>query len=323
MHAVPFADQKIKKIAMYAGCVALAAGIGMAFEYGRAMSWLHAVSLSLLAIGGSLAFLGSDLLRAAGRPLAPRIIAGLGIILLAGEYGTHFGYTVGHRVRDTQETGVQNTNYKDAQDNKASERVNLDMWREQLKNLLAQNAWAPTVKADAMRDELNAMDEAIRQEAARVRCADRCLQLKFKRAELEKKIGIAEQAADLSKRIEATQRILDKKTETAGKTEFRSSKIVNQTTAFAQLATWDDKPSDTAMSWTQLVLGAIIAALTTFLAPFFFAIAFSDIRQAARPTRAIDVGGLSALDANLGTHPSARALYLGSGPAGLRLTKAA
>lgn len=286
MHA-PIGEAQVKKVALYAGLVALAAGIGMAFEYGRAMSYLHAVSLALLAIAGSVGFVGADILRSKGRKTAAGVVTVATVGLLLAEYGTHFGYTVGHRARDQQETTVQNATHKAVQENREAEKANLTLWQEQLKALMAQNAWATTTKAEGLRGELAALKDRMTKEEQGQRGRKAGKGKEFEKLQdqytaLEAKIATVEQAADLTKRIEATQRLLDKKVETAAKTEFRSSKIVNQTAAFAQIAMWDDKPSDSAISWTQLVLGAIIAAVTTYLAPFFFSIAFSDIREAAR-----------------------------------------
>lgn len=292
MHA-NIGEAQLKKVALYAGLLALVTGIGMAFEYGRAMSWLHAVSLSLLAVAGSLGFVGADLLRSKGRKVAGTVLSAATVCLLLAEYGTHFGYTVGHRARDQQETTVQNATHRAVQENREGEKTNLALWQEQLKTLMAQNAWATTVKADGLRAELKDLQDRMAKEEQGQRGRKAGKGKEFERLQdaataTAKRIDTVEQAADLTKRIEATQRLLDKKVETAAKTEFRSSKIVNQTAAFAQIAMWDDKPSDSAISWTQLVLGAVIAAVTTYLAPFFFAIAFSDIKAAAKKAIAVE-----------------------------------
>jgi hypothetical protein len=301
MHSA-LSEAAVRKAALYVGVAALIVGMGMAFEYGRAMSMLHAISLGLLAIAVSIAFIGAEIYRAGGRHTAAIIatIAGVGFSL--GEYGTHFGYTVGTRASETQQTGVQNTKYAEAQKNRDREVANLDMWREHLAKLQADNAWVATVSADGLRAQVAAADLAIEQETARGGCGPKCLKLTKDKGDLENRIALAEQASDLSKKIEATQRILDKKVEVADTTEFHSSKIVNQTAGFAQIATWSDEPSESALSWTQLVLGAIIAAITTYLAPFCLSIAYGGIRGAkpedGKP--ALNVEGLSAIDATLG-----------------------
>lgn len=293
MHSV-MTETSIRKAALYVGLAALIVGMGMAFEYGRAMSMLHAVSLGLLAIAVSLAFIGAELYRKQGRTIAAMIATAAGIAFSAGEYGTHFGYTVGTRAAETQQTGVTNAAYKARQDQTASESRNLEMWRQQLAELQSANAWVATVRADGLRAQIDTADEAIRQEERRGGCGPRCLKLKQEKSSIEDKIAKAEAFADLSKRIEATQRILDKKVDVAVETKFHSSKIVNQTAGFAQIATWSDTPSDSALSWTQLILGAIIAAITTYLAPFCLSLAFSGIKGSS------DVSMMSLKDAGIG-----------------------
>lgn len=283
-------ESAVRKAALYVGVAALLVGMGMAFEYGRAMSFLHAVSLGLLAIAVSIAFIGAEMYRAAGRNTAATIamLAGLGFSI--GEYGTHFGYTVGTRVSETQQTGVTNATYKAIQDNRDREVANLDMWRKQLNDLTAQNAWAATVKADGLRTQLETANKAIENETARKGCKSKC-EIKMKeRDAIAEKIGKVEQVEDLTKRIEATQRILDKKVDVAANTVFHSSKIVNQTAGFAQIATWSSEPSESAMSWTQLILGAIIAAITTYLAPFCLSIAFGNSKGESHERQPRNVG---------------------------------
>ena len=219
--------------------------------------------------------------RNAGRSTAAAVAMIAGVGFSVGEYGTHFGYTVGTRVSETQQTGVTNATYKAIQDNRDREVANLDMWRKQLNDLTAQNAWAATVKADGLRTQLETANKAIENETARKGCKAKCEAKMKERDTIAEKIGKVEQVEDLTKRIEATQRILDKKVDVAANTVFHSSKIVNQTAGFAQIATWSSEPSESAMSWTQLILGAVIAAITTYLAPFCLSIAFGNSKADA------------------------------------------
>lgn len=278
MHSA-LSESAVRKAALYVGLAALLVGMGMAFEYGRAMSTLHAISLGLLAIAVSIAFIGAEIYRSSGRATAANIAIIAGVCFSIGEYGTHFGYTVGTRVSETQQTGVQNTRYAEAQKSRDREVANLDLWKKQLATLMEQNAWAATVKADGLRSQIEAATMAIDQEKARGGCGAKCLARMKEKGALEEKVATVEQATDLSQRIEATQRVIDKKVEVADTTEYHSSKIVNQTAGFAQIATWSDEPTQSALSWTQLVLGAIIAAITTYLAPFCLSIAFNGVRR--------------------------------------------
>jgi len=276
MHA-SVAEATLKRVALIAGLITLACGVAMSFEYGRAMSYTHAVLLAMLGVAGAIAFSGADMMRARGRNILAGIITTAGVACLIGEYTTHFGYTVGSRATDTQQTMVHNAAFKSIQDNRANEQANLDLWRKQLADLIAANAWAATVKADGLRAQLESHDKAIELETAKGGCKAKCLALMKDKAKLEERISIVEQQADLTKRIEATQRILDGKTKTAVETPYKSSKIINQSIGFAQISTGEIEPSATAVGWTQIILGAVIALFTTFLAPLFLQIAMPDL----------------------------------------------
>lgn len=292
-------EDLVRKIAFYTGLGALAAGIGMAFEYGRAMSYLHAVSLGLLAIGVSIAFVGAKMARNNGSQIGGVLLTAIAMGLSVGEYGTHFGYTVGNRVADSQQTGVHNAAYKAVQDNRASEKHNLELWIDQRSQLMAAraerlklNPWITSASSEGLQDQIANMEGDFVFKRSK-QCADVTLpeSRRFcdKRAGLKNQLGSinefnhdAEEVAKLDKQIEATQRVLDKKTEKATTATYQSSKIVNQTAGFAQLAAWTDEPSDSIISWTQLVLGAIIALITTYLAPICFNVAMPNhMAQAA------------------------------------------
>lgn len=268
--------QTVKRTNLYLGAVTLTVGCLMAFEFGRSMSLLHAASLCCLSV--AVAFLPSVVHRYV-QERSWGIAGTLGVIcavFLAVEFFSHLGYTVGHRVRDADEATVQNTTYAEVQDNLKSEKDNLAMWRKQLVDLKAQNAWAASVTADALRAKLDVANEKIRQEEARGGCGPVCLKLRTERADLNSRIATVEQVENLAKQIAATQKIIDGKVDTAKTTEFKSSKIVNQTKFVSQIWTASLDPDKSAMTWSQIGIGFAIALVTTFLAPVCFFVAFGD-----------------------------------------------
>ena len=91
------------------------------------------------------------------------------------------------------------------------------------------------MKADALRSQVETASKAIALETERGGCKSKCEGKMRDRDALNERIGKIEQVADLTKRIEATQRILDDKTNVAAKTEYKSSAVVNQTNVAAQL----------------------------------------------------------------------------------------
>ena len=313
-------EATVRKISGWCALVSLLFAMGMAFEYGRAMSYLHAGTLGLLAIAVPVAFVGADMLRAEGRKIAATMLIVAGTLMSIGEYMTHFGYTVGTRVGDAQQTTATNASYKSVQDNRASEAANLDMWKKQLAALMEQNAWAGSVKAEALRAQVALADKEVADETARGGCKAKCNLRMKEKADLEQRIGTIEQASDLTKRIEATQRILDKKVETATHTNYHSSKIVNQTAGFAQIAMWDDHPSDSALSWIQLVLGAGIAFITTYLTLVFTTVAFGSSK---RKDTALSSSPLEALTRKFTSNGIGGTLNIGPGPARVVLTSRA
>lgn len=131
-----------------------------------------------------------------------------------------------------------------------------------------------------------------------------------KKADLEAKIATAEKVADLSKRIEATQRIIDSKRTEAAKVEFKSSaatnhndtlfKAINMVTSgvFKQSVSMDEREA------TNTGIMGISSIAFLLLAPlFYFAAGLNrraNVMDEWMPT-GINVKGLSLKNANLGT----------------------
>lgn len=277
MHSLDF----LRRVALYVGCVGLLVAALMTFKFGSSMSVLHAVGLCLLTVAGSIIWpVIKHTWDAKSFQTWAMVVAG--VLFLGVEYFSHLGYTVGTRVGETQQTTVHNAKFDDTRASLESDRVNIDLWKKQLSELTALAPWAATVTADGMRGELEAIEKAVELEAARGGCKSKCQALMAKKGTLQTKIGTIEQASDLNKRIEATQRIIDGKTKVASEATFESSPVVNQTNFVAQLWTAQLKPDEMSLTWTQIIIGAIIALVTTFLAPIMLNIAFGPEKDAGR-----------------------------------------
>ena len=262
----------LRRAALYIGIAALIVAVAMAFSFGKSMSMLHAVGLGLLTLAGSIIW---PVIKHTWdrRSFQTWAMVACGVMFLSVEYFTHLGYSVGTRVGETQQVGVHNAKFEDTRQALKSDRENIDLWKKQLADLTAQAPWAATVKADALNAEMEAMEKAIELETARGGCKSKCQKLMAKKGELAQRIGTIEQANDLNKRIEATQRIIDGKTEKAAAATFESSAVVNQTNFVAQMWTANLNPDEMSLTWTQIIIGAFIAFVTTFLAPIMLNIA--------------------------------------------------
>ncbi len=210
------------------GLVSLAAAAAMSFSFGWDVSIKHALFLAVLSVVAAFGPMAAEMLWGRGRK-GPAIATALICVPLLGiEFFSHSGFTAGLRGSNIETATVQNTKWDGAQNAVTEDETNVKLWREQLSALLAQNAWAGTVKADGLRAQLESAQKAIDLEAARGGCKTRCLARMKEKADLEQRIATVEQASDLSARIDATQRILDRKRETAASTEHTSSAVDHQ-----------------------------------------------------------------------------------------------
>lgn len=200
----------------------------MSFDFGYSVSFKHGAFLALLSVVTAFGPEVAYKMWKEGRKPTGLILAAICVPLFAIEFYSHAGYTAGLRGHNISEAKVQNVKYDGAQEAAKEDKANLEMWKDHLNKLMAENAWAATVKADGLRAQLDAAQKAIDLEAARGGCKTKCQVEMKKKADIETRIAIAERATDLTNKIEATQRILDKKRAVADTTEHKSSPVVHQ-----------------------------------------------------------------------------------------------
>lgn len=164
---------------------------------------------------------------------------------------------------------VQNTRYEDARAKVDDNATNLSLWRKQLADLKAANAWAGAVKADGLRAQVDALQKAEAAETRLGGCGPKCRAIQTKIIDVQGKIAVAEQASDLSRRIEATQRILDNHRATSATVESKVAAPVSQATFFASMATVSLKPTADATTWTDRGIASWLA-LGLCIAPILF-----------------------------------------------------
>lgn len=267
---------QLRAYAWYIGMIGLAGSCWMTGSFGWSMTIGHALMFVLVTLMAPIAITFGDHLLRNRSFISGGLVMAMGLLFATAEYGSHLGYVIGARTIDAEATTVQNVNHSEARAAVEDDRRNLAMWREQLTKLQEIAPWAASVKADALRDQLTAAEKAIELEASRGGCKSKCQQLMADKGKLAERIGQVEQMADLSKRIEATQRILDGKRETATKTEFKHSKVVSQTAFVSQLVSGSLEPDTKARAWSQIGIGAFIALVSTIVPIAAFFIAHSD-----------------------------------------------
>lgn len=288
------------------GIVVLVVAGLMSWSFGNEISWKHGAFLACLsfvtAFGPEAAYKAwhSD----KRGPACAIAIACLP--LLAIEFYSHAGWTAGIRGSDIETAAVQNAKWSGAQDGVAEDKASVALWKQQLTALLEQNAWAGTVKADGLRSELETLRARIEEEKKGKRgrkagCGKECERLQDQANAVESRIAVAEQASDLAKRIEATQRVLDSKRDTAAVTEHKSSAVAHQNAFLAKavtlVSTGSLEPTPHTKAAAEQSANLVMAIAATGMPAFCLFVA-------GLYRRPDDVGILQSSPANLRNSPS-------------------
>lgn len=220
---------------LYVGLVALAAAAAMSFAFGLDVSIKHAIFLAVLSVVAAFGPMAAEMLAARGRKGVAVVVGILCVPLLAIEFYSHAGYTAGLRGSNLDTAMVQNTKWQGAQDGVTESKTDLARWEKRLADLEAANVWAPTVTADALRAQLASANLAIDLEAKRGGCKSLCLARTKERDEIAARIAIAEEHSELTKKIEATRRVIQTARNEAATTDHKISAVAKQNDA---LRTW-------------------------------------------------------------------------------------
>ncbi len=210
------------------GMVVLIVAAAMSWGFGAEVSWKHAAFLACLTFVAAFGPEAAHRAWTEGKTGSAIAIAIVCAPLLAIEFYSHAGYTAGLRGHNIETTAVQNVRYDQRQDEVKEGRASLILWEKRLAELEAANAWSATVTAEALRAQLASANLAIEQEAARGGCKAKCLARTKDRDDLAARIAIAEEKSELTKKIEATKKVLAGAREKAIATEHKSSPVVHQ-----------------------------------------------------------------------------------------------
>lgn len=249
------------KIWLAMGILALIVDAKLCYEYGVTQTVWHGIGFAVVALFFSQLPDGAYEEYQKGNKAAAVILGILCIPLGAVAYQSHIGFGAGVRMGDMKKAMLQQTRYDDGRENVADAKRNNDLWTKQLAELNEKNRWVASVKADALRAELATFGARIEEEKKGKRgraagCGKECERLQDEAKAVAARIATSEQAEDLTKRIEATQRLISAYREKSEKTEAGVSSVANQTEANAQLfgvlrAAWTGEPLEAAMKTTE------------------------------------------------------------------------
>lgn len=279
--------------------VAIAVDAGISYQYGASMTTWHAWGCALVAIGCAIF---PDLsVTEFGRGNKGNGLFFLAVAIMVGIVGfqNHLGYSAGVRVGDINHVSAQTVVHEDTRSTVDEDKAALKMWTERLAKLEADKGWTATVSADGLRGQVDAADEAIRQEEKRGGCGPKCLKLKEQRGALAEKIASAEEHSNITKQIEATRAKLNQARDKAAVAKVDNSPVVNQTQVNGQLynllvarTSNEDaiKPTAVVMTVANIFVAGGTSLAFMILAPAFYLGAGRNRRpenEAPKPTQTV------------------------------------
>jgi hypothetical protein len=229
-------------------CLVVDMAIGFSAGYSVATFW-HGVGYAALACG--FAFLPDAAYEEfeQRRYISAVFFAILCVPIGIKAYEQQLTYSAGMRSGEMQAVGVANAKYDGAQDDVVRNRKELATLLALAEEIHKSDPWSATVTADGLREQIKTLEASIAAEGSAKNggCKRRCLDLMNQKTAAEAKIATAEKLTLTNARIKQLQETIDRKRETANKTEYKTSLNVDvaKTTARLYKVVTGASPEDT------------------------------------------------------------------------------
>lgn len=273
------------------GTLALIGDAWLSIKFGYSIAAEMAIIAGVISVASGLMLVAAMFFDRIGWRWLGRGLAALWVPVFLFNCWSNMGVSTANRMGEVQAAKVQQTTYDGAKSNVEEAKRSLELFQKQLATLLEQNAWAGTVTADGLRAQVADLRKAEVAEARLGGCGQKCRAIQNQITDVQGRIAVAEQRADLTKRIEATKKVIEDRRAQLASTDKGISSTANQSTLYAKLISFNlasDPDADmvtVANESTGIGFAVILALIATALTiagawPHILAV---DMRQVLTP----------------------------------------
>lgn len=259
---------KTNHLALGVGVGLAALAMAMTYRGGRSIdvsdpeaSFLIGCACALISAGVAIGLHIVDSKRAAGDTVAARTWLRLWYAMLVFEVCAAAIFTVGHRAANVDQALAQAAKYQTAGVIATDKRKSLDDLKGELEAFQAVNPWSLTADTAGLEAELSLAKDKIELEASRGGCKDKCLQLKAKAADIEKRIGALAKRNALTAKMEALAARVEQTAVAAVATDRGSSAVAEASLMFARFGTLNLEPGKDAVGWATNISGLVMSII--------------------------------------------------------------
>lgn len=243
----------------------------MSAAFGWTIGLIPMIGLAIVSLGSGLLLVCAEYFRRIGWRSVSGVATAVWFIAFLFNAWSNMGVATSTRMGEVQKASVQKTTYNERAKASEEAETRLKLFTKQLDELTTQNAWAATVSADGLRQQVESLKAARESEARLGGCGRKCRGIEDKIADVSGKISVAEQRDDLTKRIEATKAVLAGARTQLADTKAGISATANQSTLYAKLISFNlaDDPEASAVTVanesTGIAMAIVIAIVSAFL----------------------------------------------------------
>ena len=248
------------------GVLALIGDTALSALFGWTIGLIMVPVLAVISLASGLLLVAALFFDRIGwRPLAIGLAVAWVPIFLFNAW-SNMGVATSNRMGEVQLAHAQQKTYAERGNAVKEAKRELALFEKQLATLIERNAWAATVTADGLRQQITALQAAEASESRLGGCGPKCRAIQDKIASVQGQIAVAEQRQDLTQRIASTKAILGKHRATLATTKAGISNTANQSALYAKLMSWNlaadpDRDMVTVANESTGIATAIILAL--------------------------------------------------------------
>lgn len=268
-----FKQLKFSHVVLGIGAGLTVVAMQMTFKGGASMdladpqsSFLIGCACALISAGVAVGLHIVDRKKAAGDLPLANTYQQLWYAMLAFEICAAAIFTVSHRAANVSQAMAQDARFQTVGTIASDKRKSLETLSGELEAFQVANPWSLTTEASGLEADLKLANERADYEASLGGCKSKCIALRAKATDVEKRIGALAKRNELTAKMEQLKAQVEQTAVAAAATDRGGSGVMEASTMFASFGTLSLEPGKAAIGWANNLTGLVMSIIFSMAA---------------------------------------------------------
>jgi len=233
----------------------------LSYNFGTSIDSTVALGLGGISIGAGIMPVMAIYQWQKGHKDFAKFLSCVAVALFAFNCLSNMGVSTANRVVEVADANVKKANYQEQAKATEEAKARLAIFQKQLTTLIADNAWAATVTADGLRQQVADLRVSRESEANLGGCGQKCRAIENQIAEIQGRISVVEQRQTLDSRIDATKKVLADARSTLASADSGISHTASQASLYSRwtIGWFEDGEGQGALRNANEAMGMLMA----------------------------------------------------------------